>query len=212
MTLPGIRTAIRMFRLPPDAKPQADVPPKWPKLDLLGADVCAMSYAEAACELSSEVQCLVAWGIAVPLVGWPYKTMLGCMSEQAEADPAWDMTPEAVGELVADRYVSQFDGSASGARAAISVLDLNLAETLRKYVADLGQAIVDIVDVADKGAGERLAQIRAACIATAAGDVRPLVDMVDLSERLADVCVNVRELSPHPRWDPECTTVDSRRS
>ena len=199
MTLPEIRDAIpHVSGSPLDAKAQDGVAPAWPKLDLLGANACAMSYAEAACELSAEVQCLVASEIAVPLVGWPYETILGCMSKQAEADPAWDMTPEAVGQLVADRYVSQFDGSASGARVAMSVLDLNLAETLTKHVADLGQAIVDVVDVADKGAGERLAQIRAAFIATAAGDVRPLVDMVDLSERLADVCVDLRELSPHP--------------
>ena len=35
-------------------------------------------------------------------------------------------------------------------------------------------------------------------LGTAAGDVRPLVDLVDLSERLDDVCVDLRELSPHP--------------
>ena len=202
MTLPEIRDAIHMFRLPLDAKAQDGVPPAWPKLDLLGANACAMSYAEAACELSAEVQCLVASEIAVPLVGWPYETILGCMSKQAEADSAWNMTPEAVGQLVADRYVAQFDGSASGERVAMSVLDLNVADTLTRHVADLGQAIVNVVDGTDKGAGERLAQIRAAFLATAAGDVRPLVDLVDLSERLDDACVDLRELAPHATLEP----------
>ena len=50
MTLPEIREAIHVFRLPLDAKAQDGVPPAWPKLDLLGANACAMSYAEAACE------------------------------------------------------------------------------------------------------------------------------------------------------------------
>ena len=161
-----------------------------------------MSYAEAACELSAEVECLVASEIAVPLVGWPYETILGCMSKQAEADSAWNMTPEAVGQLVADWYVAQFDGSASGERVAMSVLNLNVADTLTTHIADLGQAIVNVVDGTDKGAGERLAQIGAAFLATAAGDVRPLVDLVDLSERLDDACVDLRELVPHATLEP----------
>ena len=136
-----------MFRLPLDAKAQdgrragvaeARSPP--------GVNACAMSYAEAACELSAEVQCLVASEIAVPLVGWPYETILGCMSKQAEVDSAWNMTPEAVGQLVADWYVAQFDGSASGERVAMSVLNLNVADTLTTHIADLGQAIVNVVD------------------------------------------------------------------
>jgi len=198
MTLPEIREAIHEFRQPLEAQAQAGASQEWPKLDLLGANACAMSYAEAACELRSEVQYLVASEIAIPLAGWPYETILGCMSKQAEADPAWDMPPDAVGQLVADRYVTQFDGSGTGERGAMSVLNLNAADTLTRHVADLGQAILNVVDGTDKGAGERLAQIRGAFIGTAAGDVRPLVDLVDLSERLDDVCVDLRELSPHP--------------
>ncbi len=166
-----------------------------------------MSYVEAACELSGCVDFLAASQVGVPFTGWPYETILGCMSKQAEADPAWDMKPEAVGQLVADRYVAQFDGSASGERVAMSVLNLNVADTLTKHVAELGQAIVDVVDGTDKGAGERLAQIRAAFLATAAGDVRPLVDLVDLSDRLDDVCVDLRELSPHPTLETLSTAA-----
>ena len=84
----------------------------------------------------------------------------------------------------------------------MSVLNLNVADTLTTHIADLGQAIVNVVDGTDKGAGERLAQIRAAFLATAAGDVRPLVDLVDLSERLDDACVDLRELVPHATLEP----------
>ena len=206
MTLPEIRDAIGLFRQKLDAKAQP-IAGEWPKLDLLGANACAMSYAEAACELSPEVQYLVASEIAVPLAGWPYEAILGCMSKRAETDAAWDMSAEAVGQLVADRYVAQFDGSASGERGAMSVLNLSVAEGLTGHVAELGQAIVDVVDGADKGAGERRAQIRAAFLATAAGDVRPLVDLVDLAERLDDVCVDLRELSPHPTLEALSTAA-----
>jgi hypothetical protein len=198
MTLPGIADAIRMFRQPLDEKAQAGGPAASPKLDLLGANACAISYAEAAAELAPQVQYLVASEIAVPLAGWPYEDILGCMSRQAAADPAWDMGPEAVGQLVADRYVAQFDGSGSGERVAMSVLNLDAADTLTGLVAELGDALVNVIEGTDKGAGERLTQIRAAFLATAAGDVRPLVDLVDLSDRLLDVCADLKDLSPHP--------------
>jgi hypothetical protein len=203
MTLPEIQTAIHMFRqaeADPTAPAQAqvDAPVVWPKLDLLGANACAIGYAEAACELSTDVAYLVASEIAVPMVGWPYESILGCLAKQAKGDPKWDMGPEALGQLVADRYVAQLEGAASGERLAMSVLDLNLAASLTAHVAELSQAIVDVIDGTDKGAGDRRSHIRAAFLATAAGDVRPLVDLRDLSERLDDVCVDLRELSPHP--------------
>ena len=197
MTLPGIADAIRLFRQPLDEKAVPDGR-LFPKLDLLGANACAISYAEAAAELAPQVQYLVASEIAVPMAGWPYEDILGCVSRQAAADPAWDMGPEAVGQLVADRYVAQFDTSGSGERVAMSVLNLDAAGTLTGLVAELGDALVNVVEGTDKGAGERLTQIRSAFLATAAGDVRPLVDLVDLADRLLDVCADLKELAPHP--------------
>ena len=53
------------------------------KLTMLGANTCAMSYAEAAFELQASADYLVASQTAVPLTGWPYTTILSRIA----ADP-----------------------------------------------------------------------------------------------------------------------------
>ena len=49
---------------------------KGEKLDILGANACAMSYVEAAYQLQNVADFLVAPEIAMPLAGWPYDKIL----------------------------------------------------------------------------------------------------------------------------------------
>ena len=73
MMLTELRAAIQHFarQLPKDDKEQER------KLDLLGANACAMSYIEAACELGGCVDFIAASQVGVPFTGWPYQEILG---------------------------------------------------------------------------------------------------------------------------------------
>ena len=73
------------------------------KLELLGANACAMSYAEAAYELREATDYLVASEIAVPLAGWPYETILKSITQKT--------TSEQLGTVITDAYVSHFNSS-----------------------------------------------------------------------------------------------------
>ena len=70
LTLPELREAFEIFQC------ELNEWRKGEKLDLLGANACAMSYAEAAYELRNAAEYLVASEITMPFAGWPYAAIL----------------------------------------------------------------------------------------------------------------------------------------
>ena len=87
MMLTELRDAIEHFarQLPKDDMGKERT------LDLLGANACAMSYIEAACELSGCVDFIAASQVGVPFTGWPYQAILGSLTG--------DMKTEAFGQV-----------------------------------------------------------------------------------------------------------------
>ena len=66
MTLTELRTAIEHFAQWPDCDKRTGRKPNPP-----GANACAMSYIEAACELGGDVDSIAASQAGVPSTGWP---------------------------------------------------------------------------------------------------------------------------------------------
>jgi hypothetical protein len=189
MTLTELRGAIEHFagQLPPDAER------KERKLDLLGANACAMSYIEAACELNGCVDFIAASQVGVPFTGWPYQSILGGLTGA--------MTTEAFGRLIVDRYVAQFGASPKGQHRAMSLLNLQRAKTIARPFADFAQAVNDVVCGTGANATTARAHVRSAFLATAAGDVRPLLDLYDLCEELIGVSLDLKVLAADPSLD-----------
>jgi len=169
--------------------------PEDQKLELLGANACAMSYAEAAFQLKDLVQRLVASEIAVPFAGWPYDAILGHLSRTGEKTGV-AMEVKELGNLVIDRYVGQFAPSSTGDRLAMSQLDLTHIGDFQSRFNALVDGLVGAVESTDGRAGERRAHIRAAFMSTAAGDVRPLLDLFDLCQRLEAMCDDLLVFEP----------------
>jgi hypothetical protein len=171
--------------------------PRGHALELIGANACAMSYAEAAFQLSNSAQFLVASQVAVPFAGWPYDAILS----RIEAG----MSAEDVGQLVVDRYVTHFGNASSQDRVAMTLVALEPARQLKELIGDLSAALFDLIDGNQPGASNRLAHVRAAFLATAAGDVRPLIDLVDLCGELLALVADLRVIEP----DPPTATLDA---
>jgi hypothetical protein len=151
-----------------------------PALDLLGANACAMSYAEAAFELRHEAQYLVASQIAVPFVGWPYESILRRIT------PTTD--PSTLGRIVVDSYVNQFAASPHDDHVAMSLLNLAKADELGQRVTGLARSLTATIQQADAVGSDRRTHIRTAFLTTAAGDVRPLIDLRGLGQELVMLC------------------------
>ena len=129
MTLTELRGAIEHFaRQPPEDDMRTDR-----KLDLLGANACAMSYVEAATELNGCVDFIAASQVGVPFTGWPYQSILGGLTGE--------MTTEAFGRLIVDCYVAQFGGSPAGQHRAMSLLNLEREQAVAGPFADFAQAV-----------------------------------------------------------------------
>jgi hypothetical protein len=157
-------------------------------LELLGANACAMSYAEAACELRGVATCLVASQIAVPYAGWPYQSILTLIKGASSV--------EEVGRLIVDRYVAAFSASRAGEQVAMTLIDLTVASRLQALIKKLTSALVAVVNGPTSGASDRLAHVRAAFLSTAVGDVRPLIDLGDLCRQLLTLCTDLVALQP----------------
>ena len=148
------------------------------KLELLGANACAMSYAEAAYELREATDYLVASEIAVPLAGWPYETILKSITQKT--------TSEQLGTVITDAYVSHFNSSLGGERVAMTLSRPPRADK----PADTS---VSARRRARRGArsgrtaSQRLMHLRTAFRTTAAGDVRPVIDLKSLCNEIEDL-------------------------
>jgi hypothetical protein len=190
MKLTELRDAIAHFATRPDRDKQVSR-----RLNLLGANACAMSYIEAACELSDHVDFIAASQVGVPFTGWPYHEILGGLTGR--------MTTEAFGRLIVDRYLAQFGSSSEGQRRAMSLLRLEHAAALAGPFAELAKAVQATVcsTGATATASAARAHVRAAFLATAAGDVRPLLDLYDLCEELIGVSLDLKALGADASLD-----------
>jgi Clostripain family len=140
-------------------------------IDILGANACAMSYAEAAYELRRAATFLVAPEITMPFAGWPYEKILKRMFRS-------DIKPAALAEHIVTDYVDSFGRQG----VALTLLDLTKAPPLREHLKALTLALKGRISSARLG--ESIAE---AFVDTAHGSVRPLIDLVDLCDRLADI-------------------------
>jgi len=177
LTLVELKRTLEGFRRKRRGKP----------LELLGANACAMSYAEAAFELRKSVRYLVASQVAVPFAGWPYESILRSIQGTSAA--------QAVGEIVVNSYVNSFTASSVGDPVAMSLLNLGNADPLRPKLRAMASAISKAMAQGGISASDRLTQLRAAFLATAVGDVRPLIDLSDLCDELDDLCEDYRPLT-----------------
>jgi len=157
LTMPEIRKAL-------DAK-------EGYAIDILGANACAMCYAEAAYELRNAATFLVAPEVTMPFAGWPYETILRRMTRS-------DMKPDALAEHIVTDYLDSFGRD----NVALTLLDLTKAGDLRDLVKALAVALKSGINSTRTGK-----PVSEAFLDTAHGSVRPLIDLVDLCERLADV-------------------------
>jgi hypothetical protein len=142
------------------------------KLDLLGANACAMSYAEAAYELRDSAKFLVASEITMPFVGWPYAEILN----EIVANP--EIEPIDLGKKIVKHFMRSFEKK----EVALTVLDLSKADGLLELVSELANALAQGIR-RDKARD----QITNAFLDTAHGDVRPLIDLLDLCTKLQEV-------------------------
>ena len=142
------------------------------KLDLLGANACAMSYAEAAYELRNSAQYLVASEITMPFAGWPYARIL------REIVKTPGILPAKLGEKIIEHFTDSFKGQ----NVALTLLDLKKAGQLRTRVTDLAQTVTRSM-----GRERTRAQTTDAFLDTAHGDVRPLIDLSNLCKNLDSV-------------------------
>jgi hypothetical protein len=150
-------------------------------LDILGANACAMSYVEAAYELRNSARYLLASQIYVPFAGWPYDAVLQSIGKET--------TPVQLGSNIVDSYVTGLNNPLTDERVQMSLLDLSHASALRVATEHLASAIRGAFKSDGQFDSSRRAAIRDAFLAAAAGDVRPLVDLKDLSRGLKrDLC------------------------
>ena len=150
-----------------------------------------MSYAEAAYELQDQVQYLVASQIAVPFAGWPYASILKRING--------DTQPEDLGKAVIDSYVNHFAASSAGDRVAMTLLNIGAVKELKGLVSELALRISAAIASNTPFDSNRLAHVRTAFLATAAGDVRPLIDLYDLCEELQSLCADLAVLEDGER-------------
>lgn len=142
------------------------------KLDLLGANACALSYAEAAYELRDAARYLVASEITMPFSGWPYSQILDTIVGRPEIETV------ALGQEIVDAFMDSFGSKG----VALTLLNLQNAAGLREKVVDLAKALTDGIRSSSLSPS-----IVDAFLDSAHGDVRPIVDVVDLCSNLEKV-------------------------
>jgi hypothetical protein len=141
-------------------------------IDLLGANACAMSYAEAVYQLRDAARFLVAPEITMPFQGWPYAEILSAIVKQPGIEA------RELGKMIVDRFLASFGGK----DVALTLLDLGQAGALKPRLRTLSDALV-----AASENDYTKEQIANAFLDTAHGDVRPLIDLDDLCLNLASV-------------------------
>src|SRR5262249_50734739 len=108
----------------------------------------------------------------MPFAGWPYAEIL----KEIDANPKIDS--RALAQAIADLFMDSFGRQG----VALTVLDLAEAGALRGDVGGLARALGAASQ--KRGLPQQIAD---AFLDTAHGDVRPLVDVVDLCDKLAEI-------------------------
>jgi hypothetical protein len=185
---------LRLDELADALKTFSDLRPGRRRLEILGANACAMAYIEAAYELRDRADYIVASQIAVPYAGWPFETVLGGITSGTSA--------QEIGQLIVDRYVAAFRASGKEEVVAMSLLNLAALRTpapthpasfLSRFKA-LALAVMNVVGATDSDASDRLAHVRAAFLSAGVGEVRPLIDLADLCQKLLDLAADLDSL------------------
>src|SRR5688572_13574846 len=172
LVLPELKKALDAFKgARTDKRPKTDG-----RLEILGTNSCSMSYVEAAFELRNSAQLMLASQITLPFAGWPYDVIF------KRIDAATDV--DTLSQLIVDAYVTQFDDLPGGDRLAMTRLNLAAANGLETALEKLAQAI-DKTILSSGFASGTLAQLRDLFMGSAAGDVRPLIDLTRLLRSLA---------------------------
>jgi len=145
-------------------------------VDVLGANACAMSYAEAAYQLKDSADFMVAPEIAMPFAGWPYEAILN------EIDHNPGITPPQLGKKIVELFRASFNNAFVPRSTALTVLNLDKADELQAGLQPLVAALKPLIR--RNGVRDEIAN---AFLDTAYGDVRPLIDLVDLCRRLKGI-------------------------
>ena len=181
LTLPEIKTAVAEF-IEKRQKHDGRNMDTGGTLELLGTNACAMSYIEAAYEMREVAQFMVASQITMPFAGWPYEAILSRITSATK--------PADLAKLIVGAYVRQFDDLPNGDKLAMTALNLERAKNLNTLVSQLAAAITKSIQPFDP---DVLAYFRDVFTGAAAGDVRPLIDVVRLCDALSRAD---REVSP----------------
>ena len=145
-------------------------------VDILGANACAMSYAEAAYELRDAADFLVAPEIAMPFAGWPYERILNGIIEKPH------IAPKDLGEAIVEHFMASFEQAVEPQSVALTLLNLREAGNIKAPLTKLTGALK--AAIRRSGVREHIAD---AFLETAHGEVRPLIDLFDLCAKLAKI-------------------------
>jgi hypothetical protein len=145
-------------------------------VDIIGANACAMCYAEAAYELRDAADFIVAPEIAMPFAGWPYEAIL----KEIEANSR--ITPEQIGRKIIELFMASFKNAFERRTVALTLLNLKHAGDLEGHLTAVVAALKPMIQ--RNGARDLIAN---AFLDTAHGDVRPLIDLFDLCDRLMEI-------------------------
>jgi hypothetical protein len=145
-------------------------------VDIIGANACAMSYAEAAYQLKDAADFVVAPEIAMPFAGWPYEAILS----EIVGKPR--ISAEELGKKIIELFMASFKNAFEPRSVALTLLNLKKAGDLAPHLKAVTDALRPVIKrnrVRD--------QIANAFLDTAHGEVRPLIDLFDLCERLMEI-------------------------
>jgi hypothetical protein len=185
LTLVELTRALRAFENARDKMADRCRSSKMPvdsgPIDILGANSCAMSYLEAAFELHKHAKYLVASQITVPFAGWPYDAILSSIDSTT--------TPESLGLRIVRNYTDALNLPLKGHRVQMAMLNLGQAEQLDEKIRRLAKCLRDAFIGSDRFDSVRKGVIRDTFLRTATGEVRPLIDLINLCTLLReDVC------------------------
>jgi len=145
-------------------------------VDILGANACAMSYAEAAFQLTDAADFFVGPEITMPFAGWPYEKILDAIDKTPEIES------KDLGERIIREFMASYETALEPQSVAMTLLDLRKAPDLAPHLKDLTKALETAIKK-DK-VKEAIAD---AFLETAHGDVRPLIDLRDLCGKLVGI-------------------------
>ena len=132
LTMPELAKALNRNSL--------EVPEDEKTVDIVGANACAMSYAEAAYELKDVADFIVAPQIAMPFAGWPYEAILNEMNRPE------GISPKQLGERIIKLFMDSYENAFAPRNVALTLLNLEKADELKPRLATVVDALARIRD------------------------------------------------------------------